>query len=107
MSEVNDQEFREKMIASVTRIETLLSSQDQRLWGHDGQPGVIPHLYTQLADTKKEFNLQIKAVEDTQTAMDKQLSITTWKLGSMSAGLGALLTLGIQFIIKKIFHLGA
>ena len=102
---LEDQEYRDHVVGSLSRLETLIVGQNERLWGGpNGQPGVIPHMYGQIETNKKEMDDEFKKIAEKQNAFDKAITVTTWKLGTMSAAAGALCTFAAQWVGKKLFH---
>lgn len=74
------------LIVGQARMEQQLTDMNNRLFGN-GQPGLIQY-----------FAKEIEDIKDDQAKLDKDAGILAWKLGSMSAFAGAVLSLGSQWV---------
>lgn len=93
---------------SVDNLTRRLDETHIRLFGGEGIKGSLVYLHEQDEALEKKIEKvkdnEVKDLSDKVTALEKSSILTSWKLGTVSAGAGAALSFGIGYLKTKLFH---
>jgi hypothetical protein len=107
-----------KIVEGQAALASEVKIMNTRLFGGEGQPGILHMLYEKqegftrdLQNVKEKITLDIAAFDEKKiepmvadiAEIKNDVSVTAWKIGSISSVGGAGLGIGITMAIKKFF----